>query len=238
MRTPRRTLTFTHAGAARRFTARRLLVAGYTGRDPAAVDAHIAELARHGVPPPEHAPWIFVADPARLQIGGTVWAYDGTSSGEAEYVLLIDEDGVFVCIGSDHTDRGLERLSIERSKQVYPRVLSEQAWPLDDLLPRWDALRLRSWAGDGGRLTRYQDGTLGQLIRPERLLEIIGPDPGPGTVVFSGTLPVLGGEVRPAQRFEAELAAPDGQPLARLGYDTAVLEAHPQPNRTGAAGSV
>ena len=81
MRTPHRTLAFSHAGAARRFAARRLLVAGYTGRDQAAVDAHVAELARQGVPPPERTPWIFVANPETLRIGGTVWAYDGASSG-------------------------------------------------------------------------------------------------------------------------------------------------------------
>ncbi len=231
MRTPRRTLTFSHAGATKRFTARRLLVVGYTGRDPAAVDAHVAELARQGVPPPKHVPWIFVANPATLQIDGTVWAYDDTSSGEAEYVLLIDRDGVFMCIGSDHTDRGLETLSIEKSKQVYPRVLSKQVWRLDELLPRWDALRLRSWTGEGSRLTNYQDGTLGQLIRPEQLLDLVSPDPGTGTVVFSGTLPVLDGQMRAAPRFEAELTDTGGQSLATLRYDTAVLKAQPQPDR-------
>ncbi len=220
VRTPRRTIAFSHAGAARRFTARRLLVAGYTGRDQAAVDAHVAELARQGVPPPDHTPWIFVANPETLQTGGTIWAYDGASSGEAEYVLLIGRDGIFVCIGSDHTDRGLERLSIEKSKQVYPRALSKQAWRLDELLPRWDSLRLRSWTGEKGRLAPYQDGTLGQLIRPERLLELVGPRPAAGTVVFSGTLPVIGGQVRPAPRFEAELGDTDGRPLATLAYDT------------------
>ena len=126
-------------------------------------------------------------------MGGTVWAYDDTSSGEAEYVLLIGRNDIFVCIGSDHTDRGLESLSIEKSKQVYPKIVSRQVWRLDELLPRWDDLRLLSRVGEGGELTDYQDGTFSQLMRPERLLDLIGPDPGAGTVVFSGTLPVLGG---------------------------------------------
>ena len=115
MRTPRRTLTFSHAGATKRFTARRLLVVGYTGRDPAAVDAHVAELARQGVPPPKHVPWIFVANPATLQIGGTVWAYDDTSSGEAEYVLLIDRDGVFMYVSEATIRTAASRHSPSRS---------------------------------------------------------------------------------------------------------------------------
>ena len=229
MRKPSRTLTFDHAGAVKRFTARRLLAGGYTGRDPVAVEEHIAELALLGVPRPAYVPWIFVANPEVLQMGGTVWAYDDTSSGEAEYVLLIGRDDIFVCIGSDHTDRGLESLSIEKSKQVYPKIVSRQVWRLDELLPRWDDLRLLSRVGEGGELTDYQDGTFSQLMRPERLLDLIGPDPGAGTVVFSGTLPVLGGHVRPAPRFEAELFGTDGQSLATLGYDTEVLQAQQQP---------
>ena len=229
-RRPSRTLTFDHAGTVKRFTARRLLAGGYTGRDPAAVEEHIAELALLGVPRPDHVPWIFVANPELLQMDGTVWAYDDTSSGEAEYVLLIGRDDIFVCIGSDHTDRGLESLSIEKSKQIYPKIVSRQVWRLDELLPRWDDLRLRSRVGEGGELTDYQDGTLAQLTRPERLLDLISPSPGAGTVVFSGTLPVLGGNVRPAPRFEAELLDTDGRSLATLGYDIAVLQQQAQPD--------
>lgn len=230
LKRPARMLTLDHAGTPMRFLARRLLAGGYTGRDPAAVEEHIAELALLGVPRPAHVPWIFVANPQVLQVDGTVYAYDGTSSGEAEYVLLIDRDDVFVCIGSDHTDRGLESLSIDKSKQVYPKILSRQVWRLDDLLPRWDDLRLRSRVAEGGELGDYQDGTLSQLIRPERLLELIGPDPGAGTVVFSGTLPVLGGNVRAAPRFEAELLDTDGSPLASLGYDVTLLQQQVQPD--------
>ena len=230
VRRPSRTLTFDRAGTPMRFTARRLLAGGYTGRDPAAVEEHIAELALLGVPRPAHVPWVFVANPEVLQVDGTVWALDGTSSGEAEYVLLIGRDDIFVCIGSDHTDRGLESLSIEKSKQVYPKILSRQVWRLDDLLPRWDDLRLRSRVNEGGALEDYQDGTFAHLIRPERLLELIGPDPGAGTVVFSGTLPVLGGNVRPAPRFEAELFDTDGASLASLGYDVVVLQPQAQPD--------
>ena len=229
-RRPGRTLTFDHNGAVKRFTARRLLAGGYTGRDPVAVEEHIAELALLGVPRPDHVPWVFVANPELLRMGGTVRAYDGTSSGEAEYVLLIGRNDIFVCIGSDHTDRGLESLSIEKSKQIYPKIVSRQVWRLEELLPRWDDLRLRSQVREDGELEDYQDGTLSQLIRPERLLDLIGPDPGAGTAVFSGTLPVLGGQVRPAPRFEAELFDTDGSSLATLGYDIAVLEPQVQPD--------
>ncbi len=224
---PRKALTFTHGGEPLRFIARRLLIAGFTGRDPAAVQHHVDELAKEGVPPPKRVPDVFVANPATLQIGGTVWAYDGLSSGEIEYVLLIGRSVVYVCLGSDHTDRGLEALSIDKSKQVYPRVLSREAWRLDELSDRWDDLGLNSSVGDERGLIEYQRGTLGQLIRPEKLLELIGPSSSAGTVVFSGTLPVVGGNLRYEPLFEGVLSDLDGRTLSTLAYRTGVLAPSP-----------
>lgn len=224
---PRKVLTFDHDGEPLRFTARRLLVAGFTGRDPAAVQHHVDELAKEGVPAPKRVPDVFVANPATLQIGGTVWAYDGKSSGEIEYVLLIGRSDVYVCLGSDHTDRGLEALSIDKSKQVYPRVLSREAWRLDELMDRWDDLSLGSQVGDESGLTDYQCGTLGNLIRPEKLLELIGPAASAGTAVFSGTLPVIGGRLHYEPLFEGKLSELGGRTLATLTYRTGVLAPSP-----------
>ena len=224
---PRKALTFTHRGEPLRFTARRLLIAGFTGRDPEAVQHHVDELAKEGVPPPKRVPDVFVANPTTLQIGGTVWAYDSLSSGEIEYALLVGRADIYVCLGSDHTDRGLEALSIDKSKQVYPRVLSREAWRLDELLDRWDDLGLRSEVGDERGLTGYQMGMLGQLIWPEKLLELIGPSASAGTAVFSGTLPVVGGSLRYEPLFEGVLSEPDGRTLATLAYRTGVLAPSP-----------
>jgi hypothetical protein len=224
---PRKVFTFDRDGKPLRFTVRRLLIAGFTGRDPAAVQHHVEELAKEGVPAPKRVPDVFVANPATLQIGGTVWAYDGKSSGEIEYVLLIGRSDVYVCLGSDHTDRGLEALSIDKSKQVYPRVLSRQAWRLEELLGRWDELNLASRVGGEGGLSDYQRGTLGNLIRPEKLLKLIGPAASAGTAVFSGTLPVVGGSLRYEPLFEGKLSEPCGRTLATLTYRTGVLAPSP-----------
>lgn len=220
---PRKTLGFMHDGYLKRFTARRLLIAGFTGRDPEAVQHHVDELVKEGIPAPKRVPDVFVANPAKLQIGGIIWAYDGLSSGEIEYALLIGQRDIYVCIGSDHTDRGLEALSIDRSKQIYPRVLSREAWRLEDLLGRWDDLVLRSTVGDDCGHIDYQRGTLGNLIRPEKLLELIGTAAVTGTVVFSGTLPTIDGRFRYEPLFDGTLADPAGRTLCNLAYRTRML---------------
>ncbi len=109
-----------------RFEARQLILAGYTGRDQESVRRHIEELAQQGVPVPKRVPELYTVNPMSLQVGGTIWANDGTSSGEVEYVLLIGKDDLFVTVGSDHTDRGLEALSVEKSKQIYPKIIGRE----------------------------------------------------------------------------------------------------------------
>ena len=92
---------------------------GYTGRDRAAVERHIRELEREGVPAPPRVPMCYaVANHLLIQGGGMVEVCGGTTSGEAEPVLLVTPRGVLVGVGSDHTDRQLERQCVARSKNL------------------------------------------------------------------------------------------------------------------------
>src|SRR5574341_1413948 len=93
---------------------RRLINAGYTGRDQAAVRHHIEELKAHGVPAPERTPVLFPKPAALLAQGPTIEVLGGRTSGEAEFVLLVAGGWVLVAAGSDHTDRELEKVSIEK----------------------------------------------------------------------------------------------------------------------------
>ena len=206
-----------------RFEAKQLILAGYTGRDQESVRRHIEELSQQGVPVPKRVPELYTVNPMSLQVGGTIWANDGTSSGEVEYVLLIGKDDLFVTVGSDHTDRGLEALSVERSKQIYPKVLGREVWRVSQLMKEWDELILRSFVTEDETDHEYQSGTLGAFITAKNLQDLIGPTVQPGTVIFSGTVPLIDGQVRYGSRFIGELASPNGKVLARCSYNISVL---------------
>ena len=206
-----------------RFEANQLILAGYTGRDQESVRRHIEELAQQGVPVPKRVPELYTVNPMSLQVGGTVWANDGTSSGEVEYVLLIGKDDLFVTVGSDHTDRALEALTVEKSKQIYPKILGREVWRVSQLMKEWDELILRSYVTEDATEHEYQSGKLGGLITAKHLQELIGPTVQPGTVIFSGTVPLMDGQVRYGSRFIGELASPDGRVLVRCSYDISVL---------------
>ncbi|OGK95729.1 MAG: hypothetical protein A2W08_07370 [Candidatus Rokubacteria bacterium RBG_16_73_20] len=206
---PTLTLTLNRNGRTEpvRYEARRLINAGFTGRDRAAVEAHIEELRRHGVPCPDETPVLYPKMASLITTADEVEVIGPDTSGEAEFVLLLDAGRVLVGTGSDHTDRELEKTTIEKAKVVCPNVLSSEVWDLADVRKDWDDLVLRSWATSGGTRTLYQESRLAQMMTPEDLIALVKERAGaePGLVIYSGTLALVGGTLICGERFEVEL---------------------------------
>ena len=182
----------------------RLVVAGWTGRDEAAVRHHIDELAALGVPAPSKIPLFYATSPALLTAATEIDALGAETSGEAEPLIVRSGGTVWLGLASDHTDRGLEAHSVAHSKQICPKPAAETLWRLDSVADP-DALTLRSWIDEGAGWTLYQSGALAE-IRP--LAELIaGAGLGEDEAMLCGTLPAIGG-VRPAARFRMALGDP------------------------------
>ncbi|HZD69422.1 MAG TPA: DUF2848 family protein [Actinomycetes bacterium] len=199
---------------------RDVVLAGYTGRDQDAVRRHVEELAAHGVPAPRRVPAFYRVTPDRVIVADRIDVLGPETSGEGEFVLLAAGGEVYVGVGSDHTDRGLERDSVWRSKQLCPKVVGPQVWRLADAVPHWDHLVLRSYTGAESR--PYQEGPATTLLDPAGILERVRertaregePD---GLVVFSGTLPLLG-RLEFGEAFAVELVDEEHGPALRLAY--------------------
>lgn len=191
-----------------RFEVRRIINAGFTGRDQAAVRRHIAELKAHGVPCPDRTPVLYPKMAHLLTAAPEIEVLGEETSGEAEFVLLPAPDRILVAAGSDHTDRGLERITIEKAKLVAQNVISTDVWDLADMRDVWDDLVLRSHVTAGGERTLYQQGRLAEMMAPDDLLALIRRRVDgelAGTVIYSGTLALLGGTLMCGERFEVEL---------------------------------
>jgi len=202
-------------GAERAFAPEALVVIGYAGRDRAAVEHHIDELAALGVPRPAGIPLFMVFPPWLISQEPSITVAGSESSGEAEIVVVVDGDEVFVTVGSDHTDRALEEVDIVASKAVCPKPVATAGWAASALDGRWEDLSLRSRI-DGGVV--YQDGSAAANLPPLDLVAAI-PWAGPRPrcfAAFTGTVPVIGG-IRPSTGFVAELAGP-GLPPLELSY--------------------
>jgi hypothetical protein len=208
-----------------------LVIAGWTGRDRDAVEKHIAELEEIGVPRPKTAPCFYRASVDQLTTADRIQVVGAESSGEVEFFLLSLEDGLWVGVGSDHTDRVVEAYDVAVSKQMCAKPIGRTLWRYDEVVGHWDDLLLRSTAAIDGEAVPYQDGSVANMLPPERLMELYsGSADGlvPGTLMYCGTLAVIGG-VRPADRFEAELVDPVQGRAMMLAYDIQFLAREDEP---------
>jgi hypothetical protein len=193
------------------FAVKQAIIAGWTGRDPAAVEKHIAELELLGVKRPATTPIFYRVSAARLTNDETIEVAGVASSGEVEFVMLARDGEVLVGVGSDHTDREVETYNVTVSKQMCCKPVSRDVWPMADVAGHWDKLILRSWIMERGKRVLYQEGEVSGMLPPGVLTgKFSGNGAGQlpdGTVMFCGTFAAKGG-IRPSGQFEMELEDP------------------------------
>lgn len=187
------------------------LLAGYTGRDQAAVRAHIAELAAHGVAAPTTVPAVYAVPATRLVTADTIVVHGARTAGEAEFLIIGDgAEGLLIGAGSDHTDRELEEHSVVKAKQTCDKPVCGELWRFADIADHWDQLRLRGEVRNGSGWVAYQEGAVAEMLPPAQIMTVVEERVGTpkGAVVFSGTLPLIGGEFLYGQGFRVTLDDP------------------------------
>ncbi len=191
------------------FSIQRLYNIGSATRDAAAAVAHQQEVADAGVAIAFDipAPRIYPIAVDALTTGGEVQVQGVETSGEVEIVLLM-ADRLYVGVGSDHTDRALEKTSIAWSKQVCANVLAPVLWPFDEIRGDWDRCVLRC-AVDG---TPYQDVSVSAFLRPDDILSVL-KERVPGLperdfLIFCGTYASIGKVLRYGNSWSFELDDP------------------------------
>ena len=184
-----------------------LIVAGWTGRDEKALRHHIEELAAIGVPRPSSVPVFYRISTANLTQTAHLEVLGPDTSGEAEPVVVAMHDGLWLGVGSDHTDRKLETMGIALSKQFCAKMVGKTLWRLDEIAGHWDQLILRAYVTIDGKRLKYQEGPLSAMRNPSDLMSRAGTEFVAGTVMFCGTLGAIGG-IRPAAQFTAVIEDP------------------------------
>lgn len=202
-----------------------LIVAGWAGRDIAAIEHHIEELAAIGVPRPSSVPLYYRIADNQLTQASRVQAVGGDSSGEIETFVFAAGGEMYVSIASDHTDRKLETVSVAMSKQVCVKPVASSAWRLADVADYWDELVIRSHIVENGIEVLYQEGPLSSLRTPQELIAgytggaAVLPE---GAGMTCGTVGAIGG-IRPSVEFSMELYDPRRQRSLRHRYHVEVL---------------
>lgn len=205
-------------------TVSQAVIAGWTGRDTAAVEKHVKELEALGVKRPATTPIFYRVSASRLTTDDEIETTGEESSGEVEFVMLKWAGKLWLGVGSDHTDRQVETYGVTVSKQMCDKPIGQDFWPFDAVRDHWDKLILRSHTVDGGKRALYQEGPVTAMLDP---LDLIGrytqgkglPD---GTLMFFGTLAAHGG-IRPSERLELELHDPVLGRSVKHGYSVTTL---------------
>ena len=210
-----------------RIPIRSLIVAGWVGRNKEFVQQHIEEMERFGVPPPDRVPTYMNLTPNLLTTSQTLEVISPSTSGEVECVLLRANERFYLGLGSDHTDRVLEKTDIPASKQVCGKVLSPVVWDYREVEDHMDSLRMRSWVTSGQEELLYQDGLLEANLPPMQLFEAMpGLEAKDGNLcLFCGTFPTQSG-IRYGERFTIEMEDPLLNRRLRHTYTVRVLPQH------------
>lgn len=186
-----------------------LIIAGWAGRNSAAVEHHIAELEALGVRRPTTIPCFYRVAASLLNPDESIQVPGKDSSGETEFVLIPSSIGLLVGLGSDHTDRKVEAFDVTVSKQMCDKPIAATAWRFDEVQGHWDQLVMRTWRTRDGVRSLYQEGPVTSLLSPDTLLAKLNDSASlaQGTAMFCGTQPVIG-ELGYGEAFEMELFDP------------------------------
>ena len=192
------------------FPVARILDAGFTGKNREGAMKHVEELKAHGVAAPDRIPAYFAVTREMVTTDDEIEVLGDDTSGEVEVVFLFKGDEVYIAVGSDHTDRELEKDSIPKSKVICAKVVSREVWKLADVKPHWERLKLQSWIEADGVRTLYQEGSLADFLTVDDFLDgvrsVVKDGALDGMVLYMGTMPSLGGKLLFSPTFEGRLS--------------------------------
>lgn len=195
---------------------------GYTGRNKEMTLKHVEELAELGIPEPDEIPSLYPMRKSSITQESSIDVIGSESTGEAEIVLIFGENEkeIYVTVGSDHTDRSLEAVDINKSKQVCDKPFAKKAWNLEEVSEYWDSLELVSFVKTGVEWELYQKQTLRSIIPLEEILNFLEKKKVElkNTIIFSGTVPLIDG-FKYGNHYLMELIDPVKQDKISFEYE-------------------
>ena len=174
------------------------------------MEAHIVELEKLGIKRPKSTPIFYRGAASLLTTSPIIEVVGHHSSGEVEPVIFSLPSGLWLGVGSDHTDRKIEAIGITISKQLCGKPVGSTVWRFDEVANHWDDIIIRSSATKGGKKRLYQEGPLKKMRHPTDLMNRYcgsGKQLHCGTAMFCGTLAVHG-EIEPAEAYELQIEDP------------------------------
>ena len=109
------------------------------------------------------------------------------------HFLYLQKDNIYLGVASDHTDRGIEKNDVEKSKQICPVILSDLVWDYNKI-KEWNSTTIKSWAYLGNDKVLYQDASVGIFMKPEEIIDFVKEETKSdinNSVILCGTPPII-----------------------------------------------
>ena len=197
-----------------------IYICGYTSSNQQALQDHIDELKKIGVTPPDKTPMLYKKANLYPAVNTGIRVISDDTSGEVEYFLLLQNDKIYLGLASDHTDRGIEKHDVEKSKQVCPVVLSDVVWDYSEI-KEWKSLTLKSWAAQGNEKILYQEASLEIFMKPEEIIDFVKEEIQSdvnNSIILCGTPPLIPEQIIYTNKFYCELSNCSGMKIS-LEYE-------------------
>ena len=208
------------------FDLERLIVIGFAGKDIEKTMEHIHELEAEGIKCPKSVPVVYQCSRELLTTDDTIEVIDNKTSGEVEYLILVRDGKYYIGIGSDHTDRKLEAVSIHKSKQVCLKPYAEDFWAYDEIKDHFDEIKLVSFQIIDGKEVTYQSGVTSDLLPLEHILAKVEKEINPNnSLIYTGTVPLKDG-FKFGQTFSCKLIDEKLNREIALSYNISVIPEH------------
>lgn len=172
-------------------------VIGWAGRQIEKTMEHVRELEAIGVPAPKSIPTVYPVSPVTLTQEPCITCIGDKTCGEVEFIIFRRRGEIFIGIGSDHTDREMETVSVLKSKAICEKPIGTVLWSYEEIKDHWDELELCSWQIVDGEEQLYQKGTVAAILPVEKLIEATEKEFSDleDCIMFSGTVPTQNGMV-------------------------------------------
>ena len=197
-----------------------IYICGYTSSNQQALQDHIDELKKIGVTPPVKTPMLYKKANLSPAVNTGIRVISDDTSGEVEYFLLLQNDKIYLGLASDHTDRGIEKHDVEKSKQVCPVVLSDVVWDYSEI-KEWKSLTLKSWVAQGNEKILYQEASLEIFMKPEEIIDFVKEEIQSdvnNSIILCGTPPLIPEQIIYTNKFYCELSNCSGMKIS-LEYE-------------------
>lgn len=203
-----------------------LLVVGFAGKDIEKTMEHIHELEAEGIKCPRKVPVLYQCERQILTDKDEIEVIGDKTSGEVEYLILVKDSKIYIGVGSDHTDREMEAVSIHKSKQVCLKPYAKDFWDYEEIKDHFDDIKLVSSQVVDGKTVEYQCGVTSDLLPMQHIMDELKTEVDiNNSLIYTGTVPLKDG-FKFGQEFSCKLV---DEKLGReicLSYKVKVIEEH------------